>query len=100
MGQNSSAPGFRLLFSSVRLWILSGLRLLVLPMVLAVLLSFLDINPLVKGAAIVQAAMPMAVNGSLLCLEYGGDTDSMAQATFITTLAAIITIPLLAPILL
>ena len=44
--------------------------------------------------------MPMAVNGSMLCLEYGGDTDCMAQATFITTLAAIITIPLLAPVLL
>ena len=87
-------------FSSVRLWILSGLRLLVLAAVLAVLLSFLDISPLVKGVAIVQAAMPMAVNGSMLCLEYGGDTDSMAQATFITTLAALITIPLLAPVLL
>ena len=87
-------------FTSVRLWILSGLRLLVVPAVLAVLLSFLDISPLVKGVAIVQAAMPMAVNGSMLCLEYGGDTDSMAQATFITTLSAIITIPILAPILL
>ena len=87
-------------FSSVRLWILAGLRLLVLPAVLAVLLSFLDISPLVKGVAIVQSAMPMAVNGSMLCLEYGGDTDCMAQATFITTLAAIITIPLLAPVLL
>jgi predicted permease len=42
----------------------------------------------------------MAVNGSMLCLEYGGDTETMAQATFITTLAAIITIPVLAPILL
>ena len=87
-------------FSSVRLWILSGLRLMVLPAVLAVLLSFLDISPLVKGVAIVQSAMPMAVNGSMLCLEYGGDTETMAQATFITTLAAIITIPILAPILL
>ena len=87
-------------FTSVRLWILSGLRLLVVPAVLAVLLSFLDISPLVKGVAIVQAAMPMAVNGSMLCLEYGGDTDSMAQATFITTLSALITIPILAPILL
>jgi predicted permease len=73
---------------------------MVLPAVLAVLLSFLDISPLVKGVAIVQSAMPMAVNGSMLCLEYGGDTETMAQATFITTLAAIITIPVLAPILL
>ena len=87
-------------FASPQLWILSALRLLVVPAVLAVLLSFLDINPVVRGVAIIQAAMPMAVNGSMLCLEYGGDTECMAQATFITTLAALITIPILAPLLL
>ena len=84
----------------MRLWILSALRLLVLPAVLAVVLHWVDVSPIVKTVAIVQAAMPMAVNGSMLCLEYGGDTESMAQATFITTLAAIVTIPLLAPVLL
>ena len=87
-------------FTSVRLWMLSALRLLVLPAVLALVLRWVDVSPVVKSAAMIQAAMPMAVNGSMLCLEYGGDTESMAQATFITTLAAIITIPLLAPVLL
>ena len=87
-------------FASVRLWILSVLRLLILPAVLAIVLSGVDVSPIVKGVAIVQAAMPMAVNGSMLCLEYGGDTETMAQATFITTLAALVTIPILAPILL
>ena len=87
-------------FSSIRLWILSALRLLILPAVLALVLSVIDVSPIVKGVAIVQAAMPMAVNGSMLCLEYGGDTETMAQATFITTLSALITIPILASILL
>lgn len=87
-------------FTSVRLWVLSVLRLLILPAVLAIVLSGVDVSPIVKGVAIVQAAMPMAVNGSMLCLEYGGDTETMAQATFITTLAALVTIPILAPILL
>ena len=90
----------RSVFSSARLWILSVLRLLVLPAILAVVLHWVDVSPMVKSVAIIQAAMPMAVNGSMLCLEYGGDTECMARATFITTLAAIITIPLLAPTLL
>ena len=68
--------------------------------VLAVVLHWVDVSPIVKSVAIVQAAMPMAGNGSMLCLEYGGYTESMAQATFITSLAAIVTIPLLAPVLL
>lgn len=90
----------RSVFSSARLWALSALRLLVVPAALAVALRWVDVSPIVKSVAVIQAAMPMAVNGSMLCLEYGGDTESMAQATFITTLAAIVTIPLLAPVLL
>lgn len=87
-------------FSSFRLWILSALRLFAVPALLALVLRGMDVSPLVKGVAIVQAAMPMAVNGSMLCLEYGGDTECMAQATFITTLASILSIPVVASILL
>lgn len=44
--------------------------------------------------------MPVAVNGSMLCLEYGGDKECMAQATLLTTAASILTIPLVAAVLL
>ena len=50
--------------------------------------------------AVTQMAMPAAVNGSLLCMEYGGDTECMAQITFISTLASIVTIPIIAALLL
>ena len=45
-------------------------------------------------------AMPTAVTGSLLSMEHGGDTECMAQSTFLTTLASIVTIPLVAALLL
>ena len=44
--------------------------------------------------------MPAAVNGSLLCMEYGGDADCMAQVTFVSTLVSIVTIPVVAAFLL
>ena len=44
-------------------------------------------------------AMPAAMNGALLCMEYGGDTECMAQVTFVTTLASVVTIPLVMLIL-
>ena len=52
--------------------------------------------PVVAGIAVILMAMPAAVNGTMLSMEYNGDTDCMAQATFLTTLVSIITIPVVA----
>lgn len=85
---------------SPRLWLLSVVRLLALPAALCFLLRVLNIEALLLGVAVVQMAMPAAVNGSLICTEYGGDAECMAQATFLTTLASILTIPAVVALLL
>ena len=84
------------MFKSPRLWCLSALRLLVLPGVLYIILRALGTESLLLGITVIEMAMPVAVNGSMLCLEYGGDKHCMAQATFLTTLLAMVTVPLLA----
>lgn len=81
------------MLSSPRLWILTAVRLLLMPAVLAPILRWMGTDSMVLGIAITQMAMPVAVNGSLLCMEYGGDAECMAQITFISTLASIVTIP-------
>ena len=55
---------------------------------------------MILGVAVTQMAMPVAVNGTMLSMEYGGDTGSMAQITFLSTLLSIVTIPLIAAFLL
>lgn len=87
-------------FKSPRLWCLSLLRLLVLPGALFFLLRALGTEPPLLGIAVIEMAMPVAINGSMLCLEYGGDKETMAQATLLTTAASILTIPLIASALL
>ncbi len=87
-------------FKSPRLWSLSVLRLLALPGALFVILRALGTAPMLLGIAVVEMAMPVAVNGSMLCLEHGGDKESMAQAILLTTAASIVTIPLIASVLL
>lgn len=87
-------------FKSPRLWCFSVLRLLVLPGVLYAVLRALGTESLLLGITVIEMAMPVAVNGSMLCLEYGGDKECMAQATLLTTAASIITIPLIASALL
>ena len=88
------------LFASPRLWILTAVRLLVMPAVLVPLLRALGTEPLIVSVAVVEMGMPTAVNGSLLCMEYGGDAECMAQITFVSTLASIVTIPVIAAFLL
>lgn len=88
------------MLASPRLWILTAVRLLALPAVLCFLLRWMGTDPLILGVAVTQMAMPAAVNGSLLCMEYGGDAECMAQITFVSTLASIVTIPILASVLL
>lgn len=85
---------------SPKLWVLSVLRLLVMPALLCLVLRGMHIEAMVLGIAVSQMGMPVAVNGTLLSMEYGGDTESMAQVTFLTTLGAIVTIPVLAAVLL
>lgn len=87
-------------FRSGKLWLLSALRLLALPVALWAILHAMDIQPLVLNIAVIQVAMPVAINGTLLSMEYGGDTPCMAQITFLTTLGSILTIPMIAALLL
>ena len=87
-------------FRSPRLWCLSVLRLLVLPGALFVVLRAVGTEPVLTGIAVTEMAMPVAINGSMLSMEHGGDTECMAQATLLTTAASIITIPLITAALL
>lgn len=87
-------------FHSPKLWFLSALRLLVMPAALWLILRTMNFDSLVLGIAVTQMAMPVAVNGTLLSMEYGGDTACMAQITFLTTLGSILTIPIIAAVLL
>ena len=76
-------------------------RLLGMPALLWALLRYMSVEPpMVAGIAVILMAMPTAVNGTMMSLEYGGDTESMAQITFLTTLASIFTIPVISALLL
>ena len=87
-------------FASGRLWALSAIRLLVLPLLLYWVLKAVGLEGLGLGVSVLQIAMPVAANGTMLAMEYGGDVESMAQATFLTTLCSMLTVPLLVTFLL
>ena len=83
-----------------RVWLMAAIRLLVFPAAIWLLLRPMVGNELVLGVAVVLAGMPVATNGTMLCLQYGGDQKLASQGTFVTTLCSVVTIPLLVSALL
>ena len=71
-------------------------RLAVIPMGLFFLFSALGFDQLVVAVNTVVIAMPVATYGTILCLKLGRDTTLITEATFITTLLSVLTIPLIA----
>ena len=63
---------------------------------LAVVMRLLHMETMLVNVAVVQMAMPTAISGSMMCMEFGGDADTMARITFLTTVLSIITIPVAA----
>ena len=88
------------LFNSPQLWILTFVRLLVMPVALWLVLRPLGAAPVMLGVAVMEMGMPTAVNGSMISIEHGGDTESMSRIIFVTTLASLVTIPIIASLLL
>lgn len=82
-----------------RIWIFAAFRLVIMAGAALLILNRMGLDPVVMGVGVVVMAMPAAVNGVMICMEYGGDSECMAQTIFVTTLLSIVTIPLIAMLL-
>ncbi len=69
-------------------------RLVGLGALMALLLSFIDVDPVLKGVIILMASMPAATNSTMLCTIYGGNRALSAKLIFLSTALSIVTIPL------
>ena len=83
------------LIGGPRLWIASLARLIISPLIVWALFRLVPVDPMLIDIMVVLCAMPVATNGTMLCYQYGGDSRTMAQGTFVTTVLSIITIPIL-----
>ncbi len=74
-------------------------RLIVAPLVCVLLLEFggrlLGLDPAVRLVACLVAAMPVAVSCGVFIERYGGDRDLGAQSVLLSTLASVLTVPVL-----
>jgi len=86
-------------FVMPRIWVLSAFRLVIMPILLLMLLRPLGLDPVVLSVGVIIMATPAAVNGFMISMEYGGDSECMAQSIFLSTLFSVVTIPLVATLL-
>lgn len=82
-----------------RLYIISIVRLIIVPLLLLLVLINIIDNPLLIGIPVIISGMPVAANCAIISKQYGGNSDLASEGIFLTTLLSIITIPFIVLIL-
>lgn len=76
-----------------RLWLVSGIRLLLVPLIMLPLLQLIPLEPVARGILFIVAVMPSAMVSVLFSERYGGDSEFIAGALLLTHLGALVTVP-------
>jgi malate permease and related proteins len=77
-----------------RIWLVSAIRLIAVPLLMIPLLNLLPMEDTARGILLIIAVMPSAMVSVLFSERYGGDTDFIAGALLLTHLWALLTVPL------
>jgi len=86
-------------FGNVRLYAVSFLKLLVIPVAVYFIFRNLISNPMMLGVVVTISAMPIASNFTMLSAQYDRDQKLASESVFITTLMSVLTIPILTGLL-
>lgn len=96
IGATLSRMRLRSLVGNPRLYATSAYRLVVFPLAVYACLVALGFRGRLLAMPVVIAAMPVAANSVILAKAYGGDAETASSLVFITTVASLFSIPLLA----
>lgn len=100
IGSTLAGIPLRDVFSDLRVYIVTFVKLVVVPVLTLIMLRFFITDALMLGVLTALSAMPAASNATMLCMEFGGNEQLAAKGVFLTTLFSVVTIPLLLFILL
>ena len=82
-------------FTNIRIYIISIVRLVIIPMIFIAIASFFSIPKTIYICALCSLAMPLGLNTIVIPSAHGKDTSIAAGMAIISHLLAIITIPLI-----
>ena len=81
--------------SEWRLYFVSALKLIVIPVIVWFVFKQFLSNELMLGVLLIISGTPTATTAAMVALEYGGDGQVASSGVFMTTLLSCATIPLL-----
>ena len=97
VGLSMAKLNFRKMFAGGRNYILTAIRLVLLPLItLAVIRTAgRSLDPMIAGTLLLSAGLPSPSAASIITEQYHTNTDLGAKMIFLTTLFCLVTIPLL-----
>lgn len=95
IGSSMARLPLKEIIGSPKVYVASLLRLVVVPLSVYFLFRFCGVSDVINNINTVIIAMPVASYGTMFCLKYGRNPSLMTEMTFVTTLGAILTIPLI-----
>ena len=87
-------------FTEKSLYLVSALRLLLMPLLTWLLFLVLPADPILRGAMLIVSACPSGIIVSILCIQHGKDYEYSSKGILLDTALSMLTIPLMAAVLL
>lgn len=94
IGVSIARADLKSIFTNVRAYAFTALKMVVLPIGMILLLKGLPVDPIVFGVFALQLAMPVGSIVTLIVKESGADETCCTNGIVLSTLASIVTIPL------
>ena len=94
IGTSLGGIAFREIFTDWRPYVISAVRLLVCPLLCALIFRHLTDNDMMLGVLVILSACPPAVMLTPFCIDYGQDATLASKTICIATVLSVITIPL------
>lgn len=91
---------FEKIFVNKRMYIISFIRLLAIPIILLIEIKGFVTNEIARGVPVIIHAMPVATLCTIFAKEYDNNVDLASSGVFMTTLLSMVTIPIVATLLL
>jgi len=83
------------IFGNSRLWITTGYRLALHPLLVYLFARAMGLRGLELYVPVLVSAMPVAANSTILAGVYGGDSVTASALVFMSTILSLATIPLI-----
>lgn len=93
IGVSIAKADLRAIFSNVRMYLFIGMRMVLLPVAVILLMKNLAVDSVVFGVFALEMAMPVGSIVTLIAKEYGADETLSTNGIVLSTLASIVTIP-------